>query len=176
MEPVEAQISVYLLQKLLLTLCRLSEDASASRTKWGSQRLREMWIIWGQNALGWWPGLTGQDELRGSSRQKLRHSLFQSAISRPLCSGRFNSDSCRGCVSSAFTEVTFIQTTQKDDKYHCDYSHTPVWLAHLLLGCFHVEIFIIMTFPVWHFKISSLSLFICYISVTQISHVRIVLT
>ena len=45
-----------------------------------------------------------------------------------------------------FQRVRFIQTTKKDDKYICNYSHTLEWLVHLLLDCFHVKFFIIMTF------------------------------
>lgn len=39
-----------------------------------------------------------------------------------------------------------MQTTKKDDKYICNYSHTLERLVHLLLDCFHVKFFIIMTF------------------------------
>lgn len=45
-----------------------------------------------------------------------------------------------------FQRITFLQTTKGDDKYICNYSRTPVWLVHLLLGCFHGKFFIVMTF------------------------------
>lgn len=28
----------------------------------------EMWIIWGRNDMGWWPGLRGEEELLDSCR------------------------------------------------------------------------------------------------------------
>ena len=36
----------------------------------------EMWIIWDQSDMGLFPGVMGQGELRGSSRQDLKHFPF----------------------------------------------------------------------------------------------------
>lgn len=65
-----------------------------------------------------------------------------------------------------FPRITFIQTAKRDDKYIYSYSHTPGWLVHLLLDCFHVKFFIIMTF-----QFGILKLHPCpYFSDSDISH------
>lgn len=142
MEPAEAQIVISLPPRLTLALCSVSEGA---KMKSGRQGVREMWVIWSQSNMGWWPGLMVQEGLKDSSRQCMKPISFQSAFQTTLQIEGSTLDSCNGYKSLAFPEDN-IQATERDDKYICNYSHTPVWLVHLLLGCFHVKFFIIMTF------------------------------
>lgn len=142
MEIVEAQVLISLLYRLAFAV---NEDGSEAKTnletrEWGKCGLSRARVIWVCGLVLW--ARKGWKKAPGSAWDTFHFGL----LSKILCNRRFSFESYRSYKSYSFSEGS-IHTNDIDDKYICNYSHTPVWLMHLLLlGCFHVKFFIIMTF------------------------------